>query len=102
MSSIDESLATTSRNSSSRGAPAARLAGGRVFPADGRRVGQRLVQGETVMHRPDGLLSGIAIHEQRDLDLAGGDHSDVDARVCQRLEHLGSHAGMRPHPDPDG
>src|SRR5271157_845298 len=40
-------------------------------------------------------------HECRDLDLARGDHLDVDALLGQRAEHPLSHAGLRGHAKTD-
>ncbi len=53
------------------------------------------------MDRPQGLLGVFAGHEHRDLDLAGGDHLDVDALLGQGAEHPLGHAGLRGHAQAD-
>ena len=47
------------------------------------------------LHRPVRVAD---VHQHRYLDLTGGDHVNVDARVEQRLEHGGGHAGVIDHP----
>ncbi len=39
----------------------------------------------------------VLVHDHRDPDLRGGDHLDVDARLGQRAEERGAHAGIGPH-----
>ena len=53
------------------------------------------------MERPDRQLGIGGIDQDGKLDLRGGDRTDVDAALGQRLEGLGSDAGMAAHADPD-
>ena len=46
------------------------------------------------LHCPVGLVD---IHQDGHLDLAGGDHADIDARIVQGLKHFGRHAGVVDH-----
>src|SRR5207302_322831 len=43
----------------------------------------------------------IGVDQQRELDLGGGDGTDVDALLGQCLECLGGDAGMAAHPNAD-
>ena len=50
------------------------------------------------LHRAVGVL---LVDDDRDFDLTGGDHLDIDAGVGQRLKHLGRDAGIGGHAGPD-
>src|SRR5699024_615015 len=59
--------------------------------ADGRdrcaRPDRRLSVEQAVMDGADGAVGLLAVDDAGDLDLAGGDHMDVDVAVGQRREH---------------
>ena len=78
----------------------ARLAAGAGRGLGGDAV-RLLAQIELGMDRPQGLLGVFAGHQHRDLDLAGGDHLDVDALLGQGAEHPLGHAGLRGHAQAD-
>lgn len=52
---------------------------------------------EAVVDGLDGAVRVPLVHQNGHLDLAGGDHLDVDAGGVQGLEHLGGHAGVVGH-----
>ena len=49
------------------------------------------------MDRAHGALGVFLVDEDRELDLARGDHVDVDVRRVERLKHLGGNAGVSLH-----
>ena len=49
----------------------------------------------------DSLVGVGTVDDTGDLDLAGGDHLDVDVVVGQCLKHLGSHAAVALHTGTD-
>ena len=49
------------------------------------------------MDGADSLVGVCTVDDAGDLDLAGGDHLDVDIVVGQCLEHLGSNAAVALH-----
>ena len=69
--------------------------------AERHAVARRLVQLELGVHGPQGLHALVARHQGRDLDLAGGDHLDIDPVVGQRAEHAVGDAGLRGHAQAD-
>ena len=52
---------------------------------------------QAVVDGADGAVGLLAVDDAGDLDLAGGDHMDVDVVVGQRLEHTGGHAAVALH-----
>ena len=53
------------------------------------------------MDRVDRLIRIAEFDQYRNLDLAGGDHLDVDVCFGERLEHLGRDARVGLHPRAD-
>jgi hypothetical protein len=43
----------------------------------------------------------IFLHSDRDFDLGGGDHPNVDARFAHRCEHFCGNSGMAAHANAD-
>ena len=54
-------------------------------------------ENEPGAHGPSASAAWPRSTSTGDLDVAGGDHADVDIGVGQRLKQLGGHAGVRPH-----
>ena len=50
-----------------------------------------------IVDRRNSLVGIVAVDDAGDLDLAGGDHLDVDVVVGQCLKHLGSNAAVALH-----
>src|SRR5665647_2156926 len=63
--------------------------------------GGRLVQVERAVQGPHRQLHVLLVDHDRGLDLAGGDHLDVDPFFAQRTEHLARDADMAAHADTD-
>src|SRR5580700_11700205 len=53
------------------------------------------------MQRTNGVADARAIDDAGHVDLAGGDHLDVDVRVGERTKDLRVDAGRAPEPTPD-
>ena len=59
-------------------------------------VGYLLVE-KCVVDGVDGLFGIVQMDQNRDLDLTGGDHLDVDIGFAQGFKHLGGNTGVGLH-----
>src|SRR6266568_2542420 len=64
------------------------------FPASGR-----LIEFECLVQGPHGELHVFFVDDDRNLDLRGGDHLDVDALFGEGAEHLACDSGVGAHAD---
>src|SRR6267143_2201477 len=82
--------------------PRAETAAKRLFVAGwvGFR-GYELGQAEFLVRELGGAVGVLAVNDDGDFDLGGGDQLDVDSAFPQAIEEPGGHAGVRSHPDPD-
>src|SRR5512135_2797041 len=81
--------------------PVHRACGQRLGTGSGSRSLAALVQLERLVQHAHGELEVLLVDHDRDLDLGGRDHLDVDALAGQRLEHLGREPDVRAHADAD-
>ena len=96
---LDDSFSMRCRRASN--SAAFDLAAGRAISPPALPSAGRHVELEGLVNRAQGLLGVLAGHEHRNLDLAGGDHLDIDALVGQGAEHRAGHARLRGHAQPD-
>ena len=61
----------------------------------------RLVQVEGTVQRAHRQFHVLLVDDDGGLDLAGGDHLDVDALLGQRAEHFGRDTHVAAHADAD-
>ncbi len=53
------------------------------------------------MRDPHGLLHPVLVDDDRDFNLTGGNHLDIDALFREGGKELGRHPAVAAHPDPD-
>src|SRR5690349_9783318 len=87
----------------SRGAPSASRSQlrGAILPARTRALRRVEVEVERLVQGPHRELHVLLVEHDARLDLAGGDHLDVDALGGERAEHPARDADVRAHADAD-
>src|SRR6185369_3518761 len=88
----------------SRGAPSAtrsQLRRGEILPASSSGRCRLVVQVEGLVEGANRKLHVLLVDHHAGLDLARGDHLDVDALLAQHAEHAARHADVRTHADAD-